>query len=313
MIIPCYNVGSYVDKAVRSVMQQTHTDLDVYAVDDGSSDGTNGKLAGLEREFPGRFRWESTSNGGACRARNRGLAKTNGDYVQFLDADDVLEPDKIAGQLALLGTGDDPALIVGGYRNMTEDGVGEDVVPDNGGAWMALIRTRLGTTTSDLWERKAVLEVGGWDEGLGSSQDYDLAFRVMRAGGGVTFDPRITATILKRSQGSIGRVDEVGNWKRYIALRVAIRDHLRALDPVVYEAEIAEVDQYIFRAVRVLARSDRHVAEQLRAKHLSPGFLPLPGEALSTSYVLVYRSLGFQTAEFAASVLDNLRGITGRR
>jgi len=313
VIIPCYNVEAYIEKALRSVMEQTYADLDIHVVDDGSTDGTRAKLIGLSERYNGRFQWETLERGGAGRARNRGLARTTGDYVQFLDADDVLWPEKISGQVVLAMKHERPALIIGGYRNSMSDGTTDDVLPGVGDAWMSLIRTKLGTTTADLWKRSALLEVGGWDEELKSSQDYELAFRIMRSGGRAVMDPRVVATIVKRVHGSIGRVDEWGNWKRYIALRASIRSHLLALDPLKYRAEIAETDQYIFRAVRVLAKTDPRAAMQLHAAHIPSDFIPMPGEALSRPYALVHRCLGFRSAEFAASVLDNLRRLTGRK
>ncbi|TXI79033.1 MAG: glycosyltransferase [Flavobacteriales bacterium] len=56
VVIPCHNVEQHVEVAVRSVMDQTYRDLDVFAVDDGSTDGTHAKLVELERTYTGRFR-----------------------------------------------------------------------------------------------------------------------------------------------------------------------------------------------------------------------------------------------------------------
>lgn len=312
VVIPCYNVERHIEGALRSVLTQTHHDLDVCVIDDGSTDGTRERLAALEKVLPGKFQWRTGPNVGACAARNKGLALTTGDYVQFLDADDMLLPEKIAGQVALLGTADRPELIVGGYRNVRAGGSTEDVFPDPESPWMGLIRTRLGTTSACLWQREAIARIGGWNEALRSSQDYELAFRIMRGGGRVLLDPRIMSIIYKRDQGSIGRSDEVGNWERYIALRVSVRQHLNTLDPALHAKEIAEVDQYIFRAIRAMARRDRPAAERLFAQHVPNGFRPQAGEALSRAYALVYRWLGFCAAERAAGGLDILRGKSGR-
>ena len=313
VVIPCHNVERHIEGALRSVFEQTHQDLDVQVIDDGSTDGTCARLAALENTFPGRFRWRTGPRAGACAARNKGLALTTGEYVQFLDADDALMPGKIAGQVALVEATNGPALVVGGYRNIRVGGVTEDIVPDPESPWMGLIRTRLGTTSSGLWQRETLVRVRGWDEALRSSQDYDLSFRIMREGGRVVLDPRILSIIHKRGHGSIGRSDEVGNWERYIALRVAIRDHLRTTDPIGHASEIAEVDQYIFRAIRAMAVDDRPVAERLFARHVPPDFRPQAGEALSRSYAMVYKWLGFRAAEIAAGGLDILRCKTGRR
>ncbi|MBL7983254.1 MAG: glycosyltransferase [Flavobacteriales bacterium] len=311
VVIPCFNVAHHVEAAVRSVWAQTHTDIDLVAVDDGSTDDTLEVLRRLEQERPDALRVLSVPNGGACAARNEGLRATQGAYVQFLDADDTLVPEKIAGQVALCANG--PDLIVGGFADRIGTNVTREVMPPGESAWMALIRTRLGTTSANLWKREALERAGGWNEDLASSQDYELAFRVLKAGGQVSWDMRIVAHILKRSEGSISRTDEVGNWRRYIDLRVAVREHLQALDAVRYKAEIGEVDQYLFRAIRMIGRNGPVEARELHGRIMPKGFVPLPGEALSASYALLYRWFGFRTAEVAAGALGNLRRLSGKR
>lgn len=311
VVIPCFNVAQHAEAAVRSVWAQTHTDIDLVAVDDGSMDDTLEVLRRLEQERPGALRVISVPNGGACAARNEGLRATQGAYVQFLDADDTLVPEKIAGQVVLCADG--PDLIVGGFADRVGANVIREVMPPGGSAWAALIRTRLGTTSANLWKREALERAGGWNEALASSQDYELAFRVLKAGGQVAWDMRIVAHILKRPEGSISRTDEVGNWRRYIDLRVAVREHLRSLDAVRYQVEIAEADQYLFRAVRVIGRNEPAAARELHDRIMPHGFVPVHGEALSGSYALLYRWFGFRTAEVAAGALGNLRRLSGRR
>ncbi len=313
VVIPCHNVEHHVAAALRSVLAQTHADLDVVVVDDGSTDGTSAVLQHLAVAYQGRFRLITQPNCGACAARNAGLKATEGAYVQFLDADDVLLPDKIAGQIRLAQQEHDPALIVGGYLNVYPDGSKLEVKPHVEDAWMALVRTRLGTTTADLWRREDLVRAGGWDEQLASSQDYELAFRLLQAGGRVAWDDRITAEVLKRDRGSISRTNELKNWERYIELRVAVREHLRTSGLPNAEAIIAECDQYLFRALRVIGRTDPAQAVARFARVMPAGFVPQAGEALSATYVALYRLLGFRGAERAAAALDNLRRLFGRR
>ena len=209
VVIPCHNVEPYVEAAVRSVLAGSHHDLDILAVDDGSTDGTRDVLSRLQEENPGCFRWTAQENKGACAARNAGVAATQGEYVQFLDADDALFPDKIGRQLSLASGHD---LVIGAYRNVFPDGrPDQDVLPITGDAWEALVRARLGTTSANLFRRDALLRAGGWDERLKSSQDYELMFRMMANGASVAFDPIVGCRILKRSMGSITRTDERGN------------------------------------------------------------------------------------------------------
>src|SRR5690606_8261428 len=96
VIIPCYNGEQFVGAAIESALTQTYPHKEVIVIDDGSID----RSVDIIRSFGRRVRWESGRNSGACAARNRGLTLANGEFVQFLDADDVLLPDKLELQVA---------------------------------------------------------------------------------------------------------------------------------------------------------------------------------------------------------------------
>lgn len=94
IIIPAYNAALYLPTTVASVLNQTYTDWECLIIDDGSDDET----ASIARAFAGndtRIKYHYKNNGGLSSARNYGLAKACGNYIQFLDADDVLFPDKL--------------------------------------------------------------------------------------------------------------------------------------------------------------------------------------------------------------------------
>lgn len=304
VIIPCHNVAVHVEHAVRSVWAQEDAELDIVAVDDGSTDGTLGVLEKLMAERPGSLRVLRCAHAGAGAARNAGLWATDAPYLQFLDADDALLPDKIGGQLALAMRPEAPALIAGGYRNYWEDGRTADVIPVDQ-AWSAVIQGRAGTTSANLWARGSVVAVGGWDEQLASSQDHDLAFRILRGGGSYVADPRVGSVILKRSGSSISRSDPVGNWERFIVLRAAIRDHLRTSEGNGDDVRLCE--HFIFGAIRAIARTDQKKALHLRDHYLGRGYEPGRGVGSSRAYVLVHRLFGFRAAQAAAKALDILR------
>src|SRR6516225_552816 len=95
ILIPCFNAQHLVAQAIESALAQTWPHKEVIVVDDGSTD------ASLEviRKFSGRIRWESGSNRGSNAARNRLLALARGDWLQYLDADDYILPEKVARQI----------------------------------------------------------------------------------------------------------------------------------------------------------------------------------------------------------------------
>lgn len=306
VIIPCYNVAGYVERAIRSVWSQDHQHVDVVAIDDGSTDGTLEILKRWEASGGGPLRVIHQDHRGASAARNVGLEATDGEYIQFLDADDRLLPGKFARQVLLAQTHERPALIAGAYQNEWEGGHVEELSP-GADPWLALIQGRAGTTTSNLWSREAVINAGSWDESLASSQDHDLVFRILRAGGDYLLDPVAGACILKRSQASISRTDPIGNWRRYIALRAAIRDHWSGVGTVRALELVKNAEGYIFGAIRVIARTDRELATALRDRYLSAGFEPAADPPIGRAYATLHRAIGFRGAEFLARALDNLR------
>lgn len=303
VIIPCYNVEHHVEVAVRSVMDQTYPAVDVVAIDDGSTDGTLTKLAELERTYKGRFRFAAGPRLGACAARNRGLAMTSGEYVQFLDADDAILADKLHRQKDLAKSLGNPDLIVGDFRNVFENGREDTIVGAGERPWMALIRTQLGTTSANLFKRSALEAVGGWNEAQVSSQDYELMFRMLAHGATVGWDPHVSSLVLKRTHGSISRTGQRDNWKRFIQLRKNIREHLRGVDPVGFAEEIEAADQHLFMAVRVLSKHDRKAALEEYRSTLGPTFRPDASSATTGLYAWWYRTFGFRMAEGLAQVL----------
>ena len=98
VVIPTYNREDYVVRAVESVLNQTYHDVEVVLIDDGSTDNTAQKIQEIGRNDH-RLKYFFQENKGVAAARNLGMQKSNGEYISFLDSDDVLEPDKIEEQL----------------------------------------------------------------------------------------------------------------------------------------------------------------------------------------------------------------------
>ncbi|MBK9176740.1 MAG: glycosyltransferase family 2 protein [Flavobacteriales bacterium] len=307
VIVPCFNVAHLVEGAIRSALHGQGDEVELVAVDDGSTDGTLAVLHRIEQESGGRLRVIAQPNRGACVARNAGLAATTGAYVQFLDADDVLLPGKIPRQRAIMEQkGAD--LLAGAYRVKHENGLApEMVVPWPGEPWEALVRTRLGATCANLFRRSAIDAVGGWDEAARSSQDYELMFRLLKGDARVAVDKELGAEVLKRSTGSISRTALRDNWLRYLDLRTAIREHLRRSDPQRYAAVIRVADQYLFMVIRDLARHDRRAAFEAFDRLLPGDFMPEVSPATTRAYVQVYRYFGFRVAQGLSALMATMR------
>ena len=120
VIIPIYNVLPYVEKCVRSVMNQSYRDLEILLIDDGSEDGS-GKICDSLAAEDARIRVLHTENRGLSAARNLGCRESKGEYVYYLDGDDMLEEDCLSVLLnTLLESGAD--MCVGGCHKVNSEG-----------------------------------------------------------------------------------------------------------------------------------------------------------------------------------------------
>ena len=120
LLVPAYNAGTHVHACVASVLAQGIEGIEVVVLDDASTDATGDICARLQAEHPGVVRvHRAPRNGGIAAARNRLLAEARGDYVWFLDADDVLLPGALAGLRRTLEAGD-PDLVLCDYRTLRE-------------------------------------------------------------------------------------------------------------------------------------------------------------------------------------------------
>lgn len=195
MVIPTYNRAEKVRRAVESVLAQTIRDLEVVVVDDGSSDDT---ALVLQQAFGKRIRYFAQPNQGASVARNRGIEEATGEWIAFLDSDDVWEAEKIECQLDTLrrvGTECGACytdvrffnhsetrtmfeLAESSYRHVGQIGV-------NGEALRLLVRpggAGMVICLSSLLARKDVIrEAGGFDRDLLYSQDSEFMFRLAMA------------------------------------------------------------------------------------------------------------------------------------
>lgn len=307
IVIPCHNVEEHVGKAIDSALVQVHPDTEIVCVNDGSTDGTAGVLEAYARRAPGRIRITTQPNLGASAARNAGTAATTGEYLQFLDADDVILADKISAQVAFAREQGLPGIIVGDFEQVMPNGLLLPALALYGQPWMGLIQTRMGTTSANLWKRTDLVAAGGWNEQLGSSQDYELMFRLLKQGCTVAWDETIRTHVLKRAAGSISQTGVPANWDRYIALRDAMKKHLQATDPQRHAAEIETLRQYIFMALRIVAAEDLPKAVTTYEQSIGKGFRPQVSKAITERYAALHNLLGFATTERL------MRFVKGRR
>lgn len=188
VITAVLNGAGQIERAMRSVFAQTHAPLDYVVIDGGSTDGT---LATIERYRKRLAHFETGPDGGISDAFNRGLAVAKGDFVQFLNADDWLEPEQIQAAVSALGaSGADFAFGDLVYHAPRGEPV-HRVFGDPGYAH----RLRVGMPDVNhptlLARRQIYDRIGGFDPTLRYTMDYDWLLRADAAGFRGVYAPEV--------------------------------------------------------------------------------------------------------------------------
>jgi glycosyltransferase involved in cell wall biosynthesis len=175
IIIPCFNAERFLAKTLESAFAQTYSLSEVIVVDDGSTDGT----PALIRSYGNRVKASFGSNRGASAARNRGTALARGEFIQYLDSDDLLMPDSLAHRVAALQAAaadvaysdwEELVEIQGGVFKIGKQFTrrSEDIDAD----LIAALITSFWAPPAALTYRRTIVEkIGGWKEWLPIIQD----------------------------------------------------------------------------------------------------------------------------------------------
>lgn len=249
VIIPCHNCEGFINRCVDSVLNQTYQDVEIILVNNNSSDNSLALLNKYQSEFPDKIFVFEESKKGAPAARNHGLYKARGEWIQFLDADDELSPDKLQGQLNIaLATGADVVAGACLLLYKKENRIVQIIRRADKDIWKGLITSNLGITSSNLWRKQAFFDVNGWDETLSSSQEYDVLFRLLKNNAKVAVDNSVKTTV-HFSNNSVSKSRNKKKVKQIldnrINLRLKIKDELQSskrLTPKLAQA----IDTYIY-------------------------------------------------------------------
>lgn len=178
VIIPCYNAVQYVQECIESVLNQTYQNIEVICVNDHSTDHT---LKVLEEIAAGSSKVQVFTNSGkgGNAARNYGLSKAKGDFIQFLDADDILLPEKLEKQVSLATDGVDLVLCNYEIRALERGEVlRRAVFEDSYENFLECAITRIIITNNPIYRASFLKRTGGYKEGLKSAQDWEFHIRL---------------------------------------------------------------------------------------------------------------------------------------
>lgn len=178
VVIPTYNYGRFLREAIDSVLAQTYAPLEILVVDDGSTDDTEQIVA----SYGERVRYIRQRNAGVGAARNNGIAQARGEYVAFLDSDDLWLPEKLAKEIARFEADPELGLVYSGAERFDQSGT-LDVSLDGIEGWIApellrLERSVISSGSSILIPKRVAEEVGGFNADLPPSEDWDFCYRL---------------------------------------------------------------------------------------------------------------------------------------
>lgn len=178
VVTPTYNRARFLPAAVASVLAQTHDDLELIIVDDGSVDETCQILEPYLADR--RVRYFYQENQGQSCARNFALKQAKGDYIAFLDSDDLWVPNKLEKQLAVLHSDSEVDIVHGDEAIIDQRGTIislENMKRYSGRITRYLLADNSVSITTALVRRRCFDEMGGFDTSVGVADDYELWLR----------------------------------------------------------------------------------------------------------------------------------------
>jgi glycosyltransferase involved in cell wall biosynthesis len=240
ILIPAYNAEKFIRETMLSAINQTWARKEIIVVDDGSTDHTFDVARSLESPI---VKVVTQANTGACGARNKALSLAQGDYIQWLDADDLLHPEKISRQLARgENNGNSLRLLTSAWgkfffrhekAKFSKDALWRDLSPVD---WIVTKFTHNKWMNPTVWlvSRRLTELAGPWDQRLTISGDDDGEYicRVVTAGTDVKFVHEARCYYRLGTPGSLNwnmeRSEETIN-SLFLSISLSI-GHLRALE-----------------------------------------------------------------------------------
>jgi hypothetical protein len=295
--IPCYNAERWIRQAIQSALEQRGVEPEVIVVDDGSTDSSRAAV----REFSGSVRLIEGGHRGANHARNLILKNATGEWVQYLDADDYLEPQKISTQLKeARGETDviyspvwiETTTAAKTTREQSRTSPEEDIFTQ----W---IRWHIPQTGGALWRREPLRKLS-WREEQPCCQEHELYLAALQAGLRFEYTPTPGAVYRIWSEETLCRKDPV------LVTRVRTGLMERMLDWLKQEGKFKpqhrrEIAQACFEMARTWARFNLAEATKYHDQRRAKGLIHLAGPAAPWKYRIAYHFLGFARAEKLAS------------
>ncbi len=302
ILIPCYNAEKWIAQAIKSALNQTYPHKEVIVVDDGSTDGS---LAVI-KSFGDSIHWETGENRGGNIARNRLLELSTGEWLQYLDADDYLLPNKIEQQVnfSLQVPNTDIIYSPSILEYWKTEMVKQEILPisEHHDPWILLALWYLPQTGSPLWKKQAILDVGGWKANQPCCQEHELYLRLLKAGKRFEYFHDSGSVYRQWSESTVCKKDKTLTYQYRLEITDNLATHLKLINELNND-RLYSINKSRFDCARIIWLFNATWAKSIIKKiHESEHDFQLPKDTAPKLYQIIYHYFGFEAAEITAKL-----------
>lgn len=249
VIIPCYNDQNYIQQAINSINNQTHKNVEIIIVDDGSDFATKEVLKGIRQE---KLIILSQENAGPSAARNNGIKQAKGDFILTLDADDYFEKDFISKALNCLVENTKVGLISCWFETFTDEGIKEKF-KRTGTDLKTLVLYNGASAGSVLFRKQSWLDANGYDEKMKKGyEDWEFNISIVKAGWEINIIEEYLFNYRKKARSRNLKADEFHKYElwKYIYIKhkdLWVANYELMIDSTFSQMEVLEMGSHNLR------------------------------------------------------------------
>ena len=281
--------------------------VSIIVVDDGSTDGSLEIIKG----FGNRIHWETGPNRGGNPTRNRLLELARAEWLQYLDADDYLSPDKVARQMEFLAAHPGVDVVYGPvtWEYCTDQETRRELlpIPEPHDPWALLARWYLPQTGAPLWRRQAIVDVGGWKNDQPCCQEHELYLRLLMADKRFAYCAHSGAIYRQWGEHTVCKRDQSEVRRRRLEIEKGTEDYLLERGELTSARHWA-INQARFEMARMAWQVSRDEALTIMTyiRQSDRNFIP-SGAAAPKHYRFLFQLFGFRFSEQIASLARSWR------
>jgi len=296
IIIPTFNSEDYLERAFASAVEQEGVSFEIIIVDNNSTDGTVALAERLRLQYPEIVRVAHEPKQGSAAARNLGVRLAKGEWIQFLDSDDLLLPGKIQRQIALV---DDSVDWVLGVITIVHLNGEEQDVGVNEDAWAGLLNyTGLGHLNSNLYRRAILIQAGGFNESYRYCDDFAMYFILLKYGASLKKDSTPSALHIHHEGDRITTVNKSAMAKERVLLTNRVVEYLEKEKYEYYVKNEASVNSARLNCLRKQATYDIESASK-NFRYLFPNGFRREDFLMAAlpRFAFLFQVMGFENTE----------------